>query len=144
MDRDSRIKTQNEDKEWLSENLDTLKDEEEKYVDDKLAEYDEFDDDDQKNLLTDKQKLQFQALLFKEREEFQMRLDDFKRQKILKYSKFMQSLFYLLGYTKDQVTEPGTQKFFWKKAKTLITEDFLDRMADYDFMGPKDGEFKAY
>jgi hypothetical protein len=41
----------------LSENLDTLKDEEEKYVDDKLAEYDEFDDDDQKNLLTDKQKL---------------------------------------------------------------------------------------
>jgi len=70
LDRDSRIKTQNEDKEWLSENLDALKDEEEKYVDDKLQEFDEFDDDDQKNLLTEKQKLQFQALLFKEREEF--------------------------------------------------------------------------
>jgi hypothetical protein len=37
----------------------------------------------------------------------------------------MQSLFYLLGYAKDEVTEPGTQKFFWKKAKTLLNEDFI-------------------
>jgi len=73
-----------------------------------------------------------------------MRLDDFKRQKILKYNKFMQSLFYLLGYSKDDITEPGTQKFFCKKAKTLITDEFLDKMADYDFMGPKDGEYKSY
>jgi len=66
-----------------------LKEEEEKFIDDKLAEYDEFDDDDQKNLLSDKSRLQFQAMLFKEREEFQTRMDDFKRQKIIKYGKFM-------------------------------------------------------
>jgi len=73
-----------------------------------------------------------------------MRLDDFKRQKILKYGKFMQSLFYLLGFSRDQVSEDGTQRFFWKKAKTLITEEFLEKMTDYDFMGPKETEFKAY
>ena len=144
VDRDMRIKIQNDDKEWIAENADTLKDEEEKFVEDKLADYDEFDDDDQKNLLTDKQKLIFQSMLFKEREEFQTRLDDFKMQKIIKYGKFMQSLFYLLGYTKDNVTEGGTQKFFWKKAKTLINDDFLNRMTSYDFMGPKETEFKAY
>lgn len=66
-----------------------MKEEEEKFIDDKLAEYDEFDDDDQKNLLSDKSRLQFQAMLFKEREEFQTRMDDFKRQKIIKYGKFM-------------------------------------------------------
>ena len=49
-----------------------------------------------------------------------------------------------MGYQKDDVSEPGTQKFFWKKAKTLITPEFLDKMATFEFMGPKEGEFKAY
>jgi len=88
-DRDSRLKTEKDDKEWIAEHLEGLKEEEEKYVDEKLAEYDEFDDDDQKNLLSDKAHLNFQALLFKDREEFQTRLDDFKRLKILKFGKFM-------------------------------------------------------
>jgi len=26
----------------------------------------------------------------------------------------------------------------------LINDGFLDKMKDYEFMGPKDGEFKAY
>ena len=56
----------------------------------------------------------------------------------------MQSLFYLLGYSRADVSEDGTQKFFWKKAKTLMTEAFLDKMTDYEFMGPKDTEFKSY
>ena len=98
LDRDSRVKTVNEDKEYVGEHLEELKEEEEKFIEDKLAEYDEFDDDDQKNLLTDKQRLIFNAGLFKEREEFQIRLEDFKNLKILKYGKFMQSLFYLLGF----------------------------------------------
>lgn len=56
----------------------------------------------------------------------------------------MQSLFYLLGYSKDDVSEPGTQKFFWKKAKTLLNEEFLEKMLTYEFMGCKESEFKSY
>ena len=56
----------------------------------------------------------------------------------------MQSLFYLLGYERAAITEPGTQKFNWKKAKGLLTVDFLDKMTTYEFMGPKEGEYKAY
>ena len=81
--------------------MESVKEEEDKFIEDKLGEFDEFDDDDQKNLLTEKNRLIFQAQLFKDREEFQTRLDDFKKLKILKFSKFMQSLFYLLRYDKE-------------------------------------------
>jgi hypothetical protein len=37
----------------------------------------------------------------------------------------MQGLLYFLGYDKEKVVEPGTQKFFWKFAQTLINESFL-------------------
>jgi hypothetical protein len=43
----------------------------------------------------------------------------------------------LLGYDKDKVVEPGTQKFHWKTAKTLLNDDFVKKMIDYDFRGPK-------
>ena len=46
IDRNSRIKIQNDDKEWITENLEKLQEEENKFVDEKLGEYDEFDDDD--------------------------------------------------------------------------------------------------
>jgi len=56
----------------------------------------------------------------------------------------MQSLFYLLGYTKEQVVEPGTQKFFWKSAKTLLNEEFVQKLLNFETMGPKTEEFVSY
>ena len=53
------MQIQAEDKEFISENLEKLQEEENKYVDEKLSEYDEFDDDDQKALLGDRQHLIF-------------------------------------------------------------------------------------
>ena len=51
---------------------------------------------------------------------------------------------YFLGFSREQVCEPGTQLFFWKVAKNLLNEDFITKMAEYDFRGSKDGEFKKY
>lgn len=65
-------------------------------------------DEDHKNLVSSKFKLEFQALIMKEREEFKTRTDDFKKFKVIKHGKFMQALMYLLGYEKDKVVEPGT------------------------------------
>jgi len=56
----------------------------------------------------------------------------------------MQGLIYFLGYDKEKVVEPGTQKFFWKSAKSLLTDEFLEKMEKYEFMGPKDGKFTPY
>jgi hypothetical protein len=34
----------------------------------------------------------------------------------------------LLGYKKEEITEPGTQKFFWKVAKKKIDDEFFKRL----------------
>lgn len=56
----------------------------------------------------------------------------------------MQGLLYLLGYPKDQVVEAGTQKFFWKTAKTLLDEAFVEKLVNFETMGPKTDDFKSY
>ena len=135
----------NTDKEWIAENFDKVKDEEEKYMDDKILEIEEtIVDDDHRALCGNKFKLEFQCLLFKEREEFQTRFEDLKKYKVIKYGKFIQGLLYFLGYEKEKVVEEGTQKFFWKTAKTIMDEAFLDKMETYDFRGPKEGTYKPY
>ena len=59
------------DKEWIGENADKIKDEEEKYVDDKILEMEaDIVDDDHRILCGNKFHLEFQCLVFKEREEF--------------------------------------------------------------------------
>lgn len=78
------------DKEWIAENFDKVKDEEEKYVDDKILEIEaDIIDDDHRALCGNKFKLEFQCLVFKEREEFQTRFADLKKYKVIKYGKFM-------------------------------------------------------
>ena len=58
-DRDSRMKTTSEDKIWASENAEPLKDEEDKYVEGKIREMEEaeeqplqIEDDEHRNLLS--------------------------------------------------------------------------------------------
>ena len=58
--------------------------------------------------------------------------------------KFMQATFYLLRYEKDNIVEEGTQKFYWKKAKTLIDASFVEKMQNYTVMGEKRDEYKPY
>lgn len=50
----------------------------------------------------------------------------------------MQSLFYFLLYTREDICEKNTNKFFWKRAKMLLNDDFLDRLVDYTALGPKE------
>ena len=56
----------------------------------------------------------------------------------------MQGLLYFLGYEWDCIVEKGTQKFFWKTAKTLIDDKFFEKMKGYQSMGAKEGTYKKY
>ena len=56
----------------------------------------------------------------------------------------MQSIFYFLQYEREQVCEKGTNKFFWKKAKNYINEDFLIQLMNFVCLGPKEGHFMRY
>ena len=52
-----------------------------------------------------------------------------------------QSLFYLLGYQREQICLEGTNKLFWKNAKTVLDEGFIDRLVAYTPYGIKDQDF---
>lgn len=59
-DRDQRILVNSVDKEWLAENADKLVDEEQKFVEEKIIEIEaDIVDDDHKNLVSSKFKLEF-------------------------------------------------------------------------------------
>lgn len=139
-----RVESNTADKDWSAENGDKLKDEEEKIVDEKLAERDDVQDEEHSRLTRNQILLEYQAAQLQENEELRARLDALKNIKVVKYGKFFQGLLYLLGYSWDSIVEPGTAIFNWKTAKTLLNDDFLEKLKSYQSLGSKDGEFKAY
>ena len=56
----------------------------------------------------------------------------------------MQSIYYLLGYEREHICQEGSNKFFWKNAKKLINEEFLEKLVDYSPFGLKTHKVKAY
>ena len=64
--------------------------------------------------------------------------------KVIKYRKIWQSLFYLLGYTRDEICFEDTNMLEWKKAKRIFAKDFYTRLTAYTPLGAKEGDFTAY
>lgn len=63
---------------------------------------------------------------------------------MIKFSRFFQSFFYFLGYSREEVCEEGTNKLFWKIAKNKLNDGIFERMKNYTHTGPKDKEYKKY
>lgn len=145
-DRDDRLKTSEADKAWLADNAEGLAGEEDQHAEAQLQELGEEqqpEDDDHKTLMMNQYRLNFQAALLNN-EDWQARLAEVREIKVFKMGKFMQAIFYLLGYEKEKVVEEGTQRFNWKKAKTLLDASFLEKMQSYTVMGEKRDDFKPY
>jgi hypothetical protein len=56
----------------------------------------------------------------------------------------LQSLFYILGYTREEICERGTNALDFKLAKDLITESLFQKMGEFNPHGTRTGEFKPY
>lgn len=67
-----------------------------------------------------------------------------KEAKIIRFPRIFQGIFYLLGYKRDQICEDNTNKLWWKKAKSLINDEFFMKMFKYNPVGPKEDEYKLY
>jgi len=63
---------------------------------------------------------------------------------IIKMSRVLQSLFYLLRYEREEICETGTNKLDFKKAKKLINDNMFKAMSSYNPFGPNKQEFKEY
>lgn len=57
----------------------------------------------------------------------------------IKYPRVLQNAFYLAGYTKEVINEPGTNVLNWRKVrKEIFNHTFIDRLMAYVYSGPKD------
>lgn len=77
-------------------------------------------------------------------DEFRKAVLEFKKFKVIKYGRFFQSLFYFLGYQREQICEEGTNRIWWKKAQKLLNDDLYEKLMTYTPVGPKEGEYKRY
>jgi len=120
-----------------------FEDEENEYVNNHFAEMEEPPEEDSRNDET--KQLRRKWLTGKIcSEDFQKAFESFKDFRVIKYSRFFQSLFYFLGYEREAICEESTNKLWWKKAKNLINEDVFTKIQEYTPIGPKDSEYKKY
>ena len=115
-----------------------LVEEEEAYVDDHVGRQ-EYPDEDAKDLASKAIRAQYIAKHFKEKEENKKAVLGLRDLTVLKMPRILQSVFYLLQYKRQDVCQPGTNKFNWKLAKTHFDETFLEKMAAYSPLGLRRG-----
>lgn len=64
--------------------------------------------------------------------------------------KVFQSLFYLLGYKREEICERDTNKLEWKKARQVLLgpnhdgAEFFHRIGEYNPFGSKEDQFTLY
>ena len=145
-DRDKKLKSIEEDKDFIENEASKLNDEEEKFIEEFLTTYREGEiiDEELKDIETKEARLKFTIKQYKERDEWKANLFDIKEYKVLKMPRVMQSLFYMLKYEREPICEKDSNKFFWKKAKQFINDEFLQRLEQYKVTGPKPEQFKKY
>ena len=134
--------TEDEKEYKTSEEEQVIEEEEKKAIDEHLAIKEELDEE-HKLHETEIAKFNFQAKY--------MSGGDFKKKvgvlcgfKVIKYRKIWQSLFYLLGYKREEICYEDTNMLEWKKAKRIFSKDFYNRLTAYTPLGAKEGDFLAY
>lgn len=59
-------------------------------------------------------------------------------------ARVFQSVFYLLGYNKEDICEKGTNKLHWKKAKKLLNDELFKNIKNFTPIGHKAKNYKRY
>lgn len=80
---------------------------------------------------------------------WQDKLRQFSGLNVIKYPRIFQTLLYLIQLEpKEELCVEATNAIEWKKARNAFKEDakidIFKMIADYQFEGPKDNEFKLY
>ena len=75
----------------------------------------------------------------------------FAKYHVVKMPRIFQAIFYLLGYTREEICERDTNKIDWKKASLVLQggptgdgSDFFKRIGDYNPFGPKEDAYTLY
>ena len=120
----------------LEKTLPALQEAEDKYIEDELSTMEL--SEEQKEIETDVLRLRCSAKELA-RGEFTAPILALADYKVIKMQRIFQSLFYLLGYTREAICERDTNKLFWKKAKNLWNKELLKKLEAYEPWGPREG-----
>lgn len=150
-DRDRKLKQIEFEKEFLDAETSKLHEEEEKQVEEFLQWRDQSVtdpkdhwDEETKDLMIRNYRIHFISRMFKEKVDWKRQLMAVKDFKVIKYGKVLQSILYLLGYERELICEPRSNKFFWKKAKDYINDDFIEQLDQYEVLGQKNESYLGY
>lgn len=93
------------DKEFLDNEAQKLMDEEEKHIEDAVSAREDLipGDEELKDLFLKQARIQFIARLFRDREDWKRNFYALTEFKVMKFPRIMQSLMYLLGFSREQV-----------------------------------------
>ena len=69
---------------------------------------------------------------------------DFTKYYVIKLPRIFQSIFYFLGYSREEICERDTNKLDWKRAKVILEDEFFYRLSMYNPFGPKEDDYKEY
>ena len=142
-DRKLKEEEKEKDTEYIDKILPATQDEEDKAVDERVTVVPEEVGEDERKV---------REKLYRWEHKIKQLLTPIIKDKVLGLSKYnvinmtriMQTLFYLLGYQREDLCEPGTNKLFWKKARKLWNDELLDKFQNYTPIGPKEGVYKKY
>ena len=132
------------DREYMEGELaHNLQVEEDKYVDEYYDSLEEHVDEEAKAERTHEVKVKFIQHKFWDG-DWKHEIMKFREYRVVRFPRFWQSLFYFLGYSREDIWEEGTNKLFWKKASKKLTDGLFEKMKAYTHKGPKDKEYKKY
>jgi hypothetical protein len=69
---------------------------------------------------------------------------ELKEYKVIKMVRVLQSVFYLLKYSREDICEENTCELNWKKAKNYLNDEFFKKIKEYNPIGPKEDEYHPY
>lgn len=142
-DRKLKEEEQDRDAEFLDKEYSKVQEEEKRFVEEKITTVTTEMDEEEKREKEDIFRCEFKVRQITEG-PFREGTLNLSKYNVVKMERIMQTLFYLLGYTREDLCEVATNKLFWKRARTLWNEKLLEEFQNYTPLGPKDGEYKAY
>lgn len=90
-----------------------LQAEEDKYIDEYFDSLEEHIDEEAKAERTHEVRLKFLQHKLCE-SDWKQQILNFREFRVVRFPRFWQSLFYFLGYTREEICEEGTNKLLWK------------------------------
>lgn len=69
---------------------------------------------------------------------------EIQAQNVIKMPRIVQAILFLLGYRREDVCEPNSNRLFWKSARQHLNSEFVQKMIEYQIRDQKSDAFTGY